>query len=156
MSLARQDYYDNLSKLRFYFENFTINVDGTVMDKKGQEVTDEKIITNTKFLFLYCLAYKNRMELISGEPINAINEEYFKKVLSDYKAFGLFMNICVNEYHVYDDVGTGNTIYFPFDAFISCFLRNEASKKILVDYIDHEIDNVSYLENGKKLVKKDN
>ena len=155
MISKRNDYSFLLDDLKATAEKYYVNNYGRVVDIDDKLVNDETIILNTKFYTLYCMAYKNLAEAIDNYPIdNAMNEEFIKRALSDIDVFNSFINNCVSEYNMYNSVGTGYIMYFPYGLLSDFFFKNMIRTRILTQYLNNELANFLNKDEEKIRVKR--
>ena len=140
MVKERHDYSLLLDILRYAHDNYKFTKDGSVINNYGKEEKNSKLITNVKFSYLYCLAYKKMI----------INNDSNILALTDYSTFNSFMNICLNEYKIYSDIGTGNILYFPYQDLAAFIFEDISRKKLLFDYLNWELSYIVKNENYKK------
>ena len=94
MISKRNDYSFLLDDLRATEEKYYVNNYGRIVDIDDKTVNDERIILNTKFYTLYCMAYKHFAEVIDNYPVDdAMSEKFIKRALSDNVVFNSFIFI---------------------------------------------------------------
>ncbi len=149
MISKRNDFSHILDDLFIASQNYNLNSDGVVVNHDNQEIKDDSVIYNTKMYTLYCMAYKEVAELRDGCPIKNINNDFIKRVLTDYDTFNSFVNNCIVEFNMYNGVGTGNISYFPNDALAKYFFSDINRTMfldnylcvVLKDYLNNELVN---------------
>lgn len=152
MISKRNDYSFLLDDLKETAEKYYVNDYGRVVDIDDKLVDDERIILNTKFYTLYCMAYKHLVEAIDNYPIDdAMDEGFVKRALSDDNVFNSFINNCVSEYKIYNSVGTGYIMYFPYNLVSDFFFENMIRTRLLTQYLNNEL--ADFLNNDKVKIR---
>lgn len=144
---SRGDYGFLLDNLKNIHENYSLNIDGKVLNKNGEIVEDKQIIINAKFCTLYYIAYKNVAEVLDGYHIDNISDGLINRALGDYETFNSFINNCICEYRMYKYIGSGNILYFPRQELADCFFQNINTRKVLTDYLNCELQRIIYSGN---------
>ncbi len=150
------DYSVLLNDLRFAYNNFFIDEYGIVSDNDNKEYRDQRLATTLRFSLLYCSCIKNLYDIKYGTNRIGPNDYIFQALTNIY-IFNSFMNICILEYQMYDDIGTGKAIYYPCEQMADFFFNNPNNKTILKAYLDSEMDNIIQIQEGKeaKTLKKE-
>ena len=130
-----------------------MNSDGDILDINGEIQNDEQVIRNVKFCLLYCMAYKNMDDMNEKKKANISEIEVIKRALASYGMFNYLINVCIAEYRLYDDIGTGKITYAPYQQLADFFFENETRKSFLVDYLVNNFEEIREIENTKKRVK---
>ena len=141
-----------LDELRDISYNYYMNTKGEVIDKDGNVQDDEHINIKTKFYILYCMAYKALDEMNKQESLSKIDRQFIDRALTTYGMFDYFINVCIAEYRIYDEIGTGIVTYLPYKPLADFFFENNARKMILFNYLKSEILSLEE-ENSKRRVK---
>lgn len=142
MVLRREDYSYLLDNLRDIAYNYYLYYNGDIIGKDGKVKTDERLKTCVKFYMLYCLAYKNMMDMQENNPNKYIDRETIIRALASYDMFNYFINTCVGEYCIYDEIGTGMVTYNPYQPLADFFFEDESRKESLMNYLNSELANV--------------
>ena len=102
-----------------------------------------EVFANSTIMFssIYCLAYRN-MHGVVGEMDNKKKQEYTYYALNDYGTFNSFINNCVNEYRMYNDIGTGNVLYIPYQELADFFFNDVYYKSILKNYVITQLEDI--------------
>ena len=129
-----------LDELRDISNNYYMNNNGEIINKDGEIVNDEEIISKTKLYILYCMAYKVIDEANKKESIKVIDKAFITRALTSYGMFNYFINVCLGEYRIYDDIGTGMVSYVPYQPLADFFFENDFRKEILLDYLKKKLD----------------
>lgn len=94
---------------------------------------------NYFYAYIYLLEKRN---IPVGDNIRDV-------IFSDYNTFNSFINNCVKEYEMFDEIGTGKVTYFPYQE-LADFLYVEKRRNIK-NFINKTI--LSKNENEKRQVK---
>ena len=143
-----KDYSFLLDNLKRISENYSIDGSGNIVNKDGDIETNEYIIINTKFYNLYCMAYKDLAEVLDNYPIETIDRAFINRALSDYHTFNRFINNCIVEYKMYDDLGTQKISYTPNSVLSRGCFRN---KWVVYDYLKCELSEIFNNEDNKRV-----
>ena len=147
------DYSFLLDDLRIAYNNYYLNQDDTLVDNNNKKIEDRKLAINLKFSLLYCLCFKKLYEIHKDKTVNP--NEYIFQALTNYHIFNSFMNICIREYQMYGDVGTGKVVYYPYEQIIHFFTIDYEKKNMLKAYLNSEMDNIINIQqNNIKTLKK--
>lgn len=141
----REDYSSLLNTLK---EISTINY--YALD--NNELEDEELIINSLFCKYYCFAYAHMIGVRDNRDC-PINRASIDQALSNYDVFNYFLNTCVDEYMLYDDIGTGKVVYVPYQPLADYFFSNPFRKEVLVNYVKNELLEKYNNEETKKRVK---
>ena len=153
MTFKKQDCGYLLDDLREASYKYYVNNNGEILDINGEIQNDERVIRNVKFYILYCMAYKNMDDMNKTKTSNVIEKELINRALASYGMFNYLINICIAEYRLYDEIGTGKITYAPYQKVADFFFENETRKAFLVDYLASNFEEICEIENAKKRVK---
>ena len=115
---------------------------GKVVNDQGEVVNDDHIITNTTFYSLYCMAYKSFDEVKNNKQVEVIDRAFVDRALSTYGLFNYFLNTCVGEYRIFDEIGTGNVTYEPYQPIADYFFSDPMKKEVLMSFLKNELKDV--------------
>ena len=128
MVKERYNYSLLLDILRYAHDNYQINKEGNIINDYNVVEQNNCAIATVRFSYLYSLAYKS---------IGAMENTFI-----DYKTFNSFINICLNEYKIYSDIGTGKVLYFPCQGIADYIFMNDQYRNMLIDYLENVIINI--------------
>ena len=148
----RINYNYLLDKIKKECDSHHVNEQGVVLDLNGEEETNERVIANVNFGNLYHMAYNATKKIAHNGTINSM-EMYQKLAYYDYSTFNSFINNCINECRVYNDIGGGEFFYIPYQELANYMLNNEETKNIVIEYLKCEFKDLSF-EKGKRLSKR--
>ncbi len=154
MSFKKQDYSYLLDNLRDLSRVYSLDLTGEVINKDGQVENNERVKNSLKFDILYCMAYRKMDTYREKNPSNTFDRQTVDRALASYGMFTYFINTCVGEYGIYDDIGTGEVTYIPYQPLADFFFEDETRKEILMNYLRDELKNVFENESDKKRVKR--
>ena len=115
------------------------------------EIDSESILTYSRFYQYYVYAYAYMLR-VRNKKDSLINHDMVDRALSNYGIFNYFINTCIGEYKMYDDIGTGKVIYAPYQPLADFFFESEEKKEILMNYLRKEFK-VIFNEKPKVRVK---
>ncbi len=149
------DYSNLLDELKSAYFNYFLDSDGILYNNNYEETNDEKAKAEVMFSMIYWLFFEKMYELKKGKE-NVSPNECIHLAFNDYNIFNSFMNICILEYQMYDDIGTGNTIYYPYEQMADFFFNEPGNKKVLKHYLDIVMEDIIKIQEGKaqKLLRK--
>ncbi len=153
MITNENDYSSLLENLRYVYNNYFIDEKGIISDNDFKEYNDQKLAINLKFILLYCSCFKKIYIVKYGSEMIG-PRDYIFQALTNTSIFNSFMDICIREYQMYGDIGTGNTMYYPYDQMANFLFINYDNKKIIKAYLDSEMDNIINIQNGLQESKK--
>ena len=153
MISKKEDYSYLLDDLRSISYNYYLNYNGDIINKNGKIEKDDRIKLCVDFYALYCMAYKKMNDIKEKSPKKNIDRETIIRALASYEIFNYLINICIAEYRLYGDIGTGIVSYIPYEPLFDFFFEDNCRKETLVKYLNNELDNVLNDENTKKRVK---
>ena len=148
MISKKEDYSYLLDDLGEVSNNYSWNNKGEVVDLNNVVCEDSEIELKIRFFTLYSLAYRYN----DSEEENTLPEmtnAYKERILSSYNIFNYFINTCLCEYRIYNDLGTGKVMYYPYQKIADFFFGTKELKSLVLDYLKSEIE----LEECKKRVK---
>lgn len=150
----KKDYSYLLDNLYLISGNYYLNSEGKIVSKSGRIETDPRMIINAEFYILYRKAYRSLIEEGSNYSIKDNNINLVEHMSADYNRFNYFINLCISEYNMYDDIGTGKVNYFPCQPLADFFFKNDVKKGILRAYLNSELKADLNKEQDKRRVKK--
>ncbi len=150
MDSINEEYYllDELSKIVYStrFDGY-----GKLVDQNGNPVSDEIDLKYDFYLIYnhaYCFADDGLTEAIVGDDY----EPFF--ILKSYEMFNFLIKQMIEEYKMYNDIGTGNVSYHPYEKMAE-YLFSETkyefvnTKEVIINYLKTIYD----FEKGKRRVK---
>ena len=132
MKAEKYDYSELLEKLRKIYHSYYLQNGLVYKNSDYQEENDECIIANVRFVNLYCIAY-----IMFDDSVNTT-----EKALTDKGVFNIFINTCLNEYKIYEEIATGNMQYIP-SKLAKYIFYNAERREIVRDYLMSEKDNIA-------------
>ena len=142
MITKNEDYTYLLTKLREIANTKYFELD-------RDEIDNDTFVTYSMFCQYYCYAYANLLKMRDNKEY-LIDRNLVDQALTSYQIFNYFINLCTHEYMIYDDIGTGNITYMPYQPLADFFFENKDKKEILMRYLRKELSNVF----GKEVIKK--
>ena len=139
MISKKGDYSYLLDELKEFYNNYQLTMDDKIFDLNGEEQTDYEITTKLRFARTYCLAYAV-VDTIDTKEIPKKSKEYIERVFGSYGMFNYFINTCLGEYRIYEDIGTGKVNYYPYQLLADFFFGLDLMKNILIDYLKIEFE----------------
>ncbi len=152
MITRRSNYNTLLDNLKKISENYHVNEEGIICNKNNEEETNERILAGFNFMILYRMAYYATKQIAHDGSID--EKLYNNLVFMDYSTFNSFINNCVNECNMYNDIGGDEFSYIPYQELASYMLDNEDYKKIVVDYLKSVFKDTLSFEKGRRLSRK--
>ena len=141
----RQNYSYLLDNLKEIANTNYYNLD-------NDEIDSESIIIYSKFYQYYVYAYAYMLR-VRDKKVSLFNRDMVDRALSNYGVFNYFINTCIGEYSIYDDIGTGKIVYAPYQPIADFFFENEDRKEVLMNYLKKELYQVFNQEKPIKRVK---
>ena len=135
--MKRKEYLEELRNLRTVAENLKVDNNSILVDKNGEVEKNEGNIIRMKFCILYVLAYKKFLESIDNKGTFEVNDGFVERVLSDYNIYRSIINNSIVEYNMYNQIGTGNISYFPYQVLANS-LFNEKNIPTVTSYLKSE------------------
>lgn len=140
MISKRENYNYLLDNLREVTEEYYTKKD------INEEVYSTSIVM---FSQLYCLAYRYKNGIV-GQVSNDKKNEFAYYALNDYNTFNSFINNCVNEYRMYNELGTGKVLYVPYQELADFFFSDNYYKSVLTNYLRSELEELITIDEEKK------
>ncbi len=137
--MIRGDYSYLLDNLKQVASHYYFNNEGLIVSYDGRVEKDFRIVINAEFYNLYRRAYKELMEKGCDCKISENNRDLVNHMLMDYDKFNYFINTCIGEYQLYNDIGTGKVSYIPYQSLADFFFKNDVKKGILKTYLKVEL-----------------
>ena len=109
------------------------------------DLDDETLYTYSVFYKVYTFAYAYLLKNKNKAKVT-VNKKMVEKALSSYVIFNYFINTCATEYEIYNDIGTGDITYEPYQPLADFFFINPDNKELLISYLKKE----KVIENDEK------
>ena len=93
------------------------------------------------------MAYKDFDEARNDKPVEIIDRAFIDRALASYGLFNYFLNTCVGEYRIFDDIGTGKVTYIPYQPIADYFFSDPMKKEVLMTFLKNELKDVFDNEN---------